>query len=426
MAIESGTVGKVDVTPGAALVKGIMFVSDALEELDIASNASGNPRIDSIILQRDLVAQTVRLVVSAGTPAATPAKPAIDTVNEIEVAWVWVEDGYDDTTDIIGEEEIHDERIFKYSGPSQPIGTRDNLLSNAEYIGIANNAVSNAIAGWKLNTVGALSGTNATTFRGVYLTFSSATNNEGIETTTTLNLVHDDTILVTLFGNIFRATSGVVSIKIYSVNTSTGASTLLRTKYFRPANASINSFYIREPITTQENAIRIRFDTESAAAVDAFNLGELSLTLGHLPTLAYNHEVIWLDEPMTDAAWTSTAKSTGTTTISLATADFGSIFRPYMHGVILRVRCRDSGSAAAATTSAQLQFYHYTQPTAIPDITYAPAIVSAAGRPNDSWEENVVVVPLDASSPDARFRVYADATGAGTLDATIQVIGVIT
>lgn len=422
--LESSTTGKVDVTPGAALVKGIMYVSDDLEELTVASNAAGNPRIDLVILQRDIAAQTVRLVVSQGTAAATPTKPVVDQTNELVLAWVWVADGYDNATDIIGEEEIHDERVFRYSGPAQPVSLRNNLLTNVEYMAITSSAANNAIAGWK--KVGSPSiSFNATTFRGRYLQISSATNNEGLETTIPLNMVFEDNVVLTLYGGIFRVTSGEVTVNVYSVNTTTAASTLLTTKIFRPTNAAINYFYIRQPISSGEDAIRITFNTESAASSDAMNLGELSLTIGYLPTHPYRQEVLWLNEAMVDAAWTASAKSTGTTTINLVSS-FGSITLPYIHGVILRARCRDSGSAAAASTSAQLQFYHATIPAAMPTPSYASAIVSCAGKTNDTWEEDVVVVPIDHTDANAPFRVYVAATGAGTLDATIEVLGIIT
>lgn len=88
----------VEVLSGAALVQGIAYLSDDTETLAIAANASGNARIDTIILQADYALQTVRLAVLTGTPAASPAAPAL-TQNpgvlwEIPIANIAVANGF--------------------------------------------------------------------------------------------------------------------------------------------------------------------------------------------------------------------------------------------------------------------------------------------------------------------------------------------
>jgi hypothetical protein len=418
----SAVIGTVSVSPGAALVKGILYISDAYENITIASNASGNPRIDRIVLQRDTATQDVRLVATQGTPGATPTPPAVDLNNELPIAWVWVADGYDSGVDIIADAEIHDERVFKETGPSHTQSARKNMLKNAEYIGVTAPISAASFAKWVVNGAPSVS-PNTNTYRGYRLGITSATNNEGIETTVTCNQDFTDNPLFTLYGY-FTCTQGLVSVKIYRVNLSTGVSTLERIKYFRPLN-TITEIYIRERITTEEDAIRIVVNTESAAANDTANVAELTLTHGYMPIVVYNHEIIWLDLPMTDAGWTSSAKSTGANTINLASS-FGSVFVPYMRGVILRVRCRDSASAAAvAGSSTSLSFHHKNEAT-FPDYTGAIALVSCAGRANDTWEEQVVYVPLDHTDSNASFKVYVTASGAGTLDATIEVLGIIT
>lgn len=68
---------QITVKPGGALVDGTLYYSDADENLTVAANASGNPRIDTVILRKDFTAQTVRLAIKQGTPAATPSAPAL-------------------------------------------------------------------------------------------------------------------------------------------------------------------------------------------------------------------------------------------------------------------------------------------------------------------------------------------------------------
>lgn len=63
----------VSLNPGSALVEGTAYINDSPLTLSIAANASGNPRIDTIILRKVNASQTVRAVVLQGTPAATPS-----------------------------------------------------------------------------------------------------------------------------------------------------------------------------------------------------------------------------------------------------------------------------------------------------------------------------------------------------------------
>lgn len=67
----------VDVSLGAALVNGTFYYSDATVNLPIAANASGNPRIDTVVLNKDWSAQTIRLAIAQGTPAGTPVPPSM-------------------------------------------------------------------------------------------------------------------------------------------------------------------------------------------------------------------------------------------------------------------------------------------------------------------------------------------------------------
>lgn len=69
--------GSVSVLPGSALVAGAFYLNTTNVTLTPAGNASGNPRIDTIVLRADYTAQTVRLAVLQGTPAGSPVPPAL-------------------------------------------------------------------------------------------------------------------------------------------------------------------------------------------------------------------------------------------------------------------------------------------------------------------------------------------------------------
>lgn len=62
---------------GAAIVDGTTYINDAAITIPVAANASGNPRIDTVVLRKSFGIQEVRSAILAGTPAATPAPPAL-------------------------------------------------------------------------------------------------------------------------------------------------------------------------------------------------------------------------------------------------------------------------------------------------------------------------------------------------------------
>lgn len=92
---SSGAV--IEVKPGSALVNGQLYTSSAAEQLTVAANASGNARIDTAVLRADYTAQTIRLVLKQGTPAASPARPSLTqsaSLWEIPLADVAVANGF--------------------------------------------------------------------------------------------------------------------------------------------------------------------------------------------------------------------------------------------------------------------------------------------------------------------------------------------
>jgi len=62
---------------GRAAVQGYEYLNDAIKLFAVAANSSGNPRIDTLVLRVDFVAQTVRAVLKQGTPAGSPTRPAL-------------------------------------------------------------------------------------------------------------------------------------------------------------------------------------------------------------------------------------------------------------------------------------------------------------------------------------------------------------
>lgn len=67
----------VDVATGQAWIEGIYYQSDAAEALLVGANATGNPRIDTVVVGVDFLNNTSTLYVLPGTAAADPSPPTL-------------------------------------------------------------------------------------------------------------------------------------------------------------------------------------------------------------------------------------------------------------------------------------------------------------------------------------------------------------
>lgn len=76
--VESSPAGKsVTVKAGTAIVGGKLYRLDADITLTIDDNTSGNPRIDTVVLETDWTAQTIRAKVIEGTAGSSPSAPTL-------------------------------------------------------------------------------------------------------------------------------------------------------------------------------------------------------------------------------------------------------------------------------------------------------------------------------------------------------------
>ncbi len=124
----------VDVNSGSGYVKGRVYINTVPTTLTITANSSGDPRIDRVILRVSIAAQTIRLVVLAGTSATNPILPTLTqdaNTYEVSLAYIWVADGA--TT--INNEDIHDEREFfmSFKSVGESCGNL-NLIENSELL----------------------------------------------------------------------------------------------------------------------------------------------------------------------------------------------------------------------------------------------------------------------------------------------------
>lgn len=86
----------INVATGAGLVQGSWYLNNASAPVAIASNSSGAVRIDIIVLVADYVAQTVRIAVVQGTPAAgLPAlTQSAGSIWQIPLAYITLASGF--------------------------------------------------------------------------------------------------------------------------------------------------------------------------------------------------------------------------------------------------------------------------------------------------------------------------------------------
>lgn len=125
----------VEVKIGAALIHGRLYETTVAVTLAIAANSSGNPRIDTVVLRLDNVAQTIRLVVKQGTPAGSPVAPSLSqidgTIWEMPLANIAVANGFSTITDA----NITNRQRFTHSTPHGwlPYAHPLNYLIGANY-----------------------------------------------------------------------------------------------------------------------------------------------------------------------------------------------------------------------------------------------------------------------------------------------------
>lgn len=161
----------INIDSGGALLRGVLSWSNASQSVSFTANASGFSRIDRVVLQILWSTQTASVVVLTGTPAASPAAPALTQTNgvkwEIPLCQVILTNGYT----FIAEDDITDEREFigipsgvqylltnrdgatVYSGQAATVDTaNDNSFGSASrhtkaFLGATQGTIANAARG---------------------------------------------------------------------------------------------------------------------------------------------------------------------------------------------------------------------------------------------------------------------------------------
>lgn len=409
--VTPGSAGKVTVLPGAASVafvgtttrSGCLYVND--DDTDLSIDSAVNNRIDRVVIRAST--NSARLTIIKGVEAASPAKPALTTTTDFPLAWIWVPAGFNSAADTINEEDIHDERVYRQIGPEAYDNVPQNLMYNSEFIAYSNPAAGTAAPeGWIV--VGPPADIRSATITGEAkrgrMVAIQADANQGMR----INIRFPAGVF-TVRGY-FTVTAGTAEVRVAGT---IGVATQTITKHFYPiSGATVQEFLIHRYHTGEELDIYIY----GGSAASQFSVGPIMVTPGYNPGgFRKKQEIIYLTTALTDAAWTASAKSTAVTAISLATS-FGNMLSTAMYctGVILRVFANDSGSLGGNAS-----VYICKDGAG----TYPLSELRLDGIPNDAIREGVLYAPL---GPGITFNIGTQATGAGTLDVTVEVIGIIT
>jgi hypothetical protein len=123
--------------------------------------------------------------------------------------------------------------------------------------------------------------------------------------------------------------------------------------------------------------------------------------------------MVYRTSPLTAAAWTVNARSTTAKTLIDLSAVFG--VPAGARAVLVRFACRDSDSAASATSLYAILSPNNTAAS-------GPLILRPNGAPNDATREQCAVVPCNTDG-DVYFECQA--SGALTMDITLEIWGYV-
>lgn len=406
----------VSVDTGAALIQNYMYVNDSAVSLAVSTIESGYFRYDYVVLELDTLNQKVRLKIVEGTAVNVhtdleyPGLTQTDAIWQSPLASIYVYNA-----SVVYYYDIHDERTFAYTAYTRSKYDRENLLKNSEFM-ILNS--DGSVPCWTGTTVTA--DTRAYDMkRGQTVYFNGAHLYQYVNTQAPIKQGE----MYYLKGTINDVTGdSATQIVVAGLTTLTGTGVENITyRWYRRIEAGTEvEVLIPLKIDTTSRIYGFRIDFYPSTGDVAF--GQFVLVKGYHPgPYRLISETILLDDVITDAAWSDTAKSTSTTTIDF-TADFSGLVMPGTKAVILRMRARDSGSAGGAP---YLRAIGYNA-----SYTNEYGRVELQGVTNDVYREVQCIVPVNQAIYDAQdntpqLRLDVVATGAGTLDATVEVVGVI-
>lgn len=324
----------VQVNAGAAIVAGFSYISDDKEQLTIAANASGNPRIDRIILRVDWAAKEIRLAVLQGTAAATPVPETLTqsfgATWEISLAYVWVANGATQ----IDDEEIHDERLFlpTYEASLEQV-LQENLIFNSEYMGWSGLELSpvERPEGWGEagSPTYASSAKPSNMIRGRAVEITAGASDSGISQS--FPIAADARYVLKVLVNVTAGDVGRIQIL-----TDGGTPTSI-TRYVRRTGSYIDEYiYFTTPVDATELTVRLWALNNN----DVVSYGQALLIPGRIPG-PYRpfHETISFDRAGLEI-YDVDGESTGNNTVTIPTVDVNGVIADGTKAIIVNMSAR--------------------------------------------------------------------------------------
>lgn len=413
---QAGTPGmSVIVRSGKMFFRGYMYANDGDEPITIDAADATNPRIDLIVATITFADQEIRLDVVKGTAAATPSRPVLTqgaVIYQEALAEIWIPASSSTVTDPF----IHDLRNYlpNVDALGNNRGYPDNMIMNSELM--AANA-QNGVPGYqRVSSSGSVASTAALAratqhSRGNMLATTPAASLLEGWTTVGIPVVGGATYTIkTLIQAFTGNTSGS---EVVVASDGTGALDIHK-KYFL--------------IGVWEEC-QITFTVPNDATLvglswRSLGLGKITVSGASMMVRGYYtgpwrqfRETLLFPIPATDTSWDGDAKSSGNTTITLGPAgSFSGMIPNGVRGLIVYIEANDSGSAAGV---ASLKVGQTT--------TSLVGSVLLDGVVNDKVRSEQCFVPVSDPGVFApSFAVVIVATGAGTLDANLKIVGVLT
>ena len=330
----------VRVFSGVMHIHGRMYENTTTETLVIGANATGNPRIDRIVVRISTAAQTIRLAVLPGAAAASPSLPTLTqtaATYEISLAYIWVANGAASIVD----EDIHDERLFLVSaGNSEDVAPVDNLIRNSEFYGYSLmdglGVATDPPDSWDLVSTPLSIGfyaAPAQMVRGRALEIIANGASEGISHT--FSVLASTSYAIKL---LTRVTAGDIGSVVVTTDSAAPATI---TRYTRRTAAWIEELIY---YTTEADATTMTVQLLALANTDVIQYGQVLAVKGHIPgPFRMCKEVIYHIKGITDTNWAADTKADGTTTIDLD-VDFQTIVPSGAKKVLVGVKAQDSAS----------------------------------------------------------------------------------
>jgi len=414
------------IAPGRAYVNGYLYENTA--NATLSPDTAVNNRYDAVVLDYDTANKTVRAALVKGTEAAAPVYPTVPA-SDVILAYVYIYAGFTSGVSAINQYNVQDQRVFFANGweRSRWFGDRRNLVPNSEFLAFAGGTNLPPDRWYKQGSPNITRNTSAKSVpRGFTLELDGTVANDSVGTYFVANAKawpqYGADIPITALVRMKLDSGKQARVRFGAEDLASMTIFEQQSHYYRDANEFDVLLRANIPVGTLSNGVlRLEIEDLNPATAGSIYITYVSAGVGFIPLAPsiYN-ELIMYDYVIADSNWDgTTGYSSGTTQIDLTT-DWSGIVPPEIRFMIARFAIRDSGSAAAAEGACECELRY-------PGASDYLIRLSAAGRTNDDWVEQVVYIPIDNDNAgNPAFDVVVTATGATTMDVILLPIGIIT